>query len=298
MLSKTSLALCLLASSSNAFTVPRVSSTKGQSILTRNVGLALDWDGVEDEAFLMKRAMDCASSDSCTLEDAEHYMESVLHVQSSCASGALIGSEICTDVVDAAETVATLREKIARESKKMFAMNASMSVVNVALLFAFLSAVVAGSVHVNPDVAPFTTQEWWWAIRDGYFPLMVQTYFRDGGLMGASPEASPFALQEWFWAVRDGYFMTMVEHYFQDGGLAGGESDGFASVPFTPQEWQWAVNGGYVDRVLAETFQTGGLSGVESGSDVVNFTPQEWVWAAQRGYLPQMTADFFRNGGL
>jgi hypothetical protein len=122
MLSKTFLALSLFAAASTtttAFTVPKVSSTKGPSILTRNVGMALDWDGVDDEAFLMQRAMDCSNSDSCSLEEAEHYMEGVLHVQSYCASGALLGSEICMDVADAAETVANLREKIARESKRL-----------------------------------------------------------------------------------------------------------------------------------------------------------------------------------
>lgn len=259
----------------------------------------MEWE-VEDETFLMQQAMNCANSDSCSLEEAEEFLEGVLHVQSACASGALIGSAICTNVDAAAETVANLRAKIARKSKELIAKNVSMSALNVSLVMIMLSVVVAGSTLVNPDVAPFTPQEWWWAIRDGYFPLMLEHYFRDGGLptIDFTPETTSFALQEWYWAIRDGYFLTMAEHFFKNGGLSVGEVDGLASVPFTLQEWSWAFRGGYADQLVADAYRTGGLSGVESGSDVLPFTAEEWVWAVKHGYAQQMAESFFRNGGL
>lgn len=301
--------LSLLAVSTTAFTTPAAVSRQRQqqpsvTTTTSRKAIALDWEQ-DDDAFLLMRAMDCADSDSCSLDEAEHYLESILHAESGCASGALIGSNICDNVSDAAEAVANLRLKIERESKRLLAVNASASVVNAALALAIVSAVVAGSTHVNPGVEPFTPQEIWWSIRDGYFPLMVQSYFRDGGLatIDYSPETTPFALQEWYWSIRDGYFFTMVEHYFRHGGLSAGTEvasvgGGFASVPFTPQEISWAIKGGYLDKVVSDVVQTGGLSGVESGSDVVPFTGQEIFWAAKYGYLQEMADAYFRNGGL
>jgi hypothetical protein len=32
------------------------------------------------------------------------------------------------------------------------------------------------------DVTPFTMQEWWWAMKDGYVANMIEFYFRNGGL--------------------------------------------------------------------------------------------------------------------
>ena len=78
----------------------------------------MDWER-EEEATLMQRAMDCANSDSCSLSEAENYLESVLHLQSECASGSLVGSEVCSNINDAAEAVASLKEKITMESRKM-----------------------------------------------------------------------------------------------------------------------------------------------------------------------------------
>jgi hypothetical protein len=82
------------------------------------VGYALDWN-TADEMFLMQKAQTCADSDSCTLDDAKAYLDDVIHIQSGCASGVLLGSDVCNNVDTAAGVVATLREKIDRESKRV-----------------------------------------------------------------------------------------------------------------------------------------------------------------------------------
>ena len=111
----------LLALSATAFTIPSTTTrTATKTTTTSRKAIALDWEQQDDsDAFLLMRAMDCADSDSCSLEEAEHYLESILHAESGCASGALIGSTICDDVSDAAEAVAHLRSKIGRESKRL-----------------------------------------------------------------------------------------------------------------------------------------------------------------------------------
>lgn len=260
--------------------------------------MALDWAPEEDELFLMKKAEACANSDTCSLEDMKMYLDDVIHIQSGCASGVLLGSEVCDDVTEAVGVVAGLREKIERESKRVSAINAGVAAVNVSAGLVLLSAFVAGVVATNPDVSPFTPQEWWWAVRDGYLPTMLEHYFRNGGLatIDYGAESTPFALQEWWWAAKGGYLNTMVDHYFQNGGLS---TVAFQpeSVPITPQEWMWSARDGYLPTMMEENFQNGGLSaGVDS--DVLPMTPQELWWAVRDGYLPTMAEHYFRNGGL
>ena len=80
--------------------------------------MAIDWTPEEDEAFLMQKAQACADSDSCSLEDAKMYLDDVIHIQSGCASGVLLGSDVCDNVSDAAGIVANLRAKIDRGTKQ------------------------------------------------------------------------------------------------------------------------------------------------------------------------------------
>jgi len=275
----------------------RATSLQHKASTQLNVGMALDWNPVEDEYFLMKKAQACADSDSCSLEDAKGYLDDVIHIQSGCASGVLLGSDVCSNVDSAVETVANLRAKIERETIRVIAINSGAGAsVGIALLSIF----VAGMVAANPEVAPFTPQEWWWALRDGYLPTMLGEYFKYGGLatMDYDPETTPFALQEWWWAMKGGYLNTIVEHYFRNGGLAttaGFEAD---TVALTPQEWIWAIRDGYLPAMLEQNFQSGGLPGGPIDNDVLPFPPQEWIWALRGNFASEMADSYFRNGGL
>ena len=112
---RSSLCLLLLIAGSSAFT----SNVQRPLNPSLNVGIALDWNSQEDEAFLMEMAEACASDDTCSLEDAQNYLDNVIRIQSGCSSGSLLGNNVCEDVNVAAGIVAQLREKIERESQRL-----------------------------------------------------------------------------------------------------------------------------------------------------------------------------------
>ena len=72
----------------------------------------------ENAAYLMKKARECASSDTCSLEDANLYLQEVVHVQGNCAAGTLNGQQLCDDVVSISEVITGLRTKIEAASNE------------------------------------------------------------------------------------------------------------------------------------------------------------------------------------
>eukprot|EP00526_Cylindrotheca_closterium_P014433 CAMPEP_0113639290 /NCGR_PEP_ID=MMETSP0017_2-20120614/20608_1 /TAXON_ID=2856 /ORGANISM="Cylindrotheca closterium" /LENGTH=289 /DNA_ID=CAMNT_0000550489 /DNA_START=118 /DNA_END=987 /DNA_ORIENTATION=- /assembly_acc=CAM_ASM_000147 len=258
-----------------------------------NVGATFD---VDDESFWMEHAQSCANSDSCSLEENKVCLDKVLRIQSACSAGALIGDKVCEDVTSAAEIVANLRSKIDQQSQVMSSMMVGSTIANVSVLFCLFAVVATAGILVDPNAAPITPQEWWWSIRDGYFPLMLKEYYENGGLAGASLEATPFTLQEFGWAFKGGYLDTLFSQYFQHGGLPIDDSSLASTTPFTPQEWTLAAKDGYLPQILSQTFLNGGLEDAESST--LPITPQEWVWAAQGNYLGDLMKSFMENGGL
>jgi len=130
----------------------------------------------------MLKARECALSDSCSVEDAKQYLNQVLYVQGACASGSLVGKDLCEGNQDViAETVAMLRVK---SDSAVSSQIASDPMVTVPLSMTLLCAFVIGmsTISTNPDVTPFTFQEWFWAVKGGYLDDMVSHYFRNGGL--------------------------------------------------------------------------------------------------------------------
>ena len=82
---------------------------------TKLHSFAIDSD--EDAMHMMMRADACAHSDSCSIDDAEHFIAEILTLQSDCLSGSLSDDEVCEDVTFPAEVIASLREKIAKETR-------------------------------------------------------------------------------------------------------------------------------------------------------------------------------------
>jgi hypothetical protein len=118
-LSSTFLLSCLLSSSS-AFTSHRPALLlQRRHSTTLNVGASLDWNAGYDQDFLMQRADACAHSDSCSLEESTVCLDAVIHIQSGCSSGVLIGDHVCENADTAAEIVANLRQNIDRETKRL-----------------------------------------------------------------------------------------------------------------------------------------------------------------------------------
>jgi len=254
----------------------------------------------DDEWFLMQSAQDCAKSDTCSLEEAIKSYENVMRIQSGCASGVLVGSAVCENADTSAELVATLRQKVDQGTKRLSALKTGSNLTNISLALIFLSAFVAGTVPINPDVVPFTPQEWMWAARDGYLPTMVQHYFQDGGLatVDFAPETTPFTLQEWWWSIRDGYLNTMSDQFFQHGGLSTSTDYQPESISMTQQEWYWSIRDGYFGGIVEQNFQNGGLATTDYKTDTLPMTPKEFQMALQGGYIDDMVSHYFHNGGL
>jgi hypothetical protein len=106
----------LLVASSSAFTA-NVRTVR--RLATLHVGASWDWKNDNDVSFFLQQAQSCVSSDSCSLEDAQVCLDNMIRIQSGCASGSLVGSEVCEDVYDAAAIVGNLRKKIETQSKRM-----------------------------------------------------------------------------------------------------------------------------------------------------------------------------------
>lgn len=74
-----------------------------------------------DELYWMEHAQSCATSDSCSLEENKLCLENVIRIQTECSAGGSLMEEVeaCDDVSAAAEIVATLRSKIAKQSQAL-----------------------------------------------------------------------------------------------------------------------------------------------------------------------------------
>ena len=140
------------------------------------------------------------------------------------------------------------------------ALTAPLKPAYLAIAALYTIAVIAmlqlTSMDVNAGgIVPFSAQEVWWSIRDGYFGDLAHHMLRNGGLVVADAMAAPvgssISPQELWWSIRDGYAGDTI---FSSGG------GGVESVPFTPQEVWWAIQHGYSYDMLEHWFRNGGLS--------------------------------------
>lgn len=96
------------------------------------------------------------------------------------------------------------------------------------------------------DVVPFTAQEVWWSIRDGYATDLMGAYFKHGGLL-VSDNAAGLSPQEMWWSIRDGYAHNVIGDWFRNGGGLVSREE---FVAMTPQELWWSIRDGYVSDAL------------------------------------------------
>lgn len=192
---------------------------------------------------------------------------------------------MCNDVLGVSEVVAGLRSKIEkgatkevrtfwdkRQEELVTLSTASLDNKSAPLKPAYLAiaalytiAIIAMVQPASMDmssggVVPFTAQEVWWAVRDGYIGDLTSHAFHNGGLLvsdvssaAAAAGTSPLSPQEVMWSVRDGYASDTL---FASGSVGGG----IESVPFTPQEVWWAIQNGYASDMAEHWFRNGGLS--------------------------------------
>jgi hypothetical protein len=132
---------------------------------------------------------------------------------------------------------------------------------------------VIDDVTSTSGVVPFLPQEFIWAVRDGYFPLLVKEWMTHGGGLSVVDVSSmfdekivPFTLQEWTWSIRYGYFGDMVRENLFRGG-AGGYGYGYVvdstyaseTSPMTAQDLIWSYQGGYLGTAVNHFFRNGGV---------------------------------------
>lgn len=118
----------------------------------------------------------------------------------------------------------------------------------------------------------------------------------------------PFTLQEVWWAIRDGYVADLTSHLLRNGGLSIADNvNGIAvtathNVGLTPQEVWWSIRDGYAADTLfssSNTFVTNGEGVVDGVVDaVVPIKPLEVYWAVRDGYAADLVGHWWHNGGM
>mmetsp|Transcript_20107 Transcript_20107/g.30237 ORF Transcript_20107/g.30237 Transcript_20107/m.30237 type:complete len:122 (+) Transcript_20107:1-366(+) len=70
----------------------------------------------EDATYLMAKAKECAYSDyGYSVEDAKLFLRELMHVQSGCVVGTIVGRDLCENQEQVAKIVKKLQKKIEKE---------------------------------------------------------------------------------------------------------------------------------------------------------------------------------------
>lgn len=211
----------VLTTSVTAFT-PQAALLQNRQIGTELRSQSIDSEG--EAVFVMAKASECAHSDSCSIEEAESYLQEVLHLQSGCAVGNIRNQEICEDIIIPVEIIAGLRHKIETTAKtpaNALTIKSMMSPVFVSMFAVYMASSIV-TLNQQPGVDSFTSHEFLWAARDGYVSDLISQFVKNGGLASIDISGGavlPFTAEEWMWSIRDGYFGTMMTDYLRNGGL-------------------------------------------------------------------------------
>jgi hypothetical protein len=140
-------------------------------------------DSEDDAMVMMMNANTCAHSDTCSIEEAEQYLNEMLHIQSNCVSGTLQSDMICDDIEFPVEVIAGLRDKIQKQvelSNQGSVVKIGMNPIFLTVLALYTTSGILSLTHNNPDT--FTMQEWMYALQGGYLDDMLSQYLKYGGL--------------------------------------------------------------------------------------------------------------------
>ena len=170
-----------------------------RSFTTPSLGSSLsfndDGNNNNNMSSILHQAVDCSQSDSCSVEQAEWYLSQVMTLQQECTvGGSFEDDDVCDNPEAVNSIISQLQNKILHASMSVtraseqqstsLASNTTpvMMAAGVVLTLA-LTAKVLTSNFGGEDTVAFTAEEWWWALRDNYLPLMVIHFIRDGGLL-------------------------------------------------------------------------------------------------------------------
>jgi hypothetical protein len=240
-------------------------------------------DELDGGVFSMSRASACANSETCSLDEAQSYLQDILMIQKDCLDVTLSASNsaLCENVDTVVEVVANLRQKIDIERKRVAPVKATINffngIVGVYVVFSILHG-FAAVPNVPVDAPMFSSFD----------------TFDSRGVVSILPT-------EWFWAIRDGYFPSLFSEWISNGGLVVDVSAfDTKAVAFTPQEWVWSIQNGSFGNLIQENMRYGGYL-VDSSFDNEGMTPmtaQDVLWSIQGGYVGDAAKHFFRNGGV
>lgn len=114
----TKLPLIILACAAQAVTGFVVMSPT-RPVSSRRAGVAL-METEDDARYILSRAKIAAyNGDFDDIQDCEMLLNEMLHMQSGCVTGTLVGHDLCEEQAVAADVVAHLREKIKMHKQKV-----------------------------------------------------------------------------------------------------------------------------------------------------------------------------------
>ena len=103
---------CMCATGAQGFSPVARPLARTHSVALNNIAM-LHADNEEDATYLLHKAEECALSDSCSVDEAKVFLREVIHLESGCVAGTLVGREIC-DIDHVSEIVSNLRAKVER----------------------------------------------------------------------------------------------------------------------------------------------------------------------------------------
>mmetsp|Transcript_10962 Transcript_10962/g.16143 ORF Transcript_10962/g.16143 Transcript_10962/m.16143 type:complete len:194 (-) Transcript_10962:67-648(-) len=182
----------VIFSACEAFTPAQLTATSPDASLLSFNPTA---DGFSEERninaiLLLHQAVDCSLTDSCPVEEAEMYINEIKEAQSMCLVDTPAQGDFCSNQDIVSDVISRLNQKINPANTAVASSDQRKSITNsildvVAAFFVAILMMVATSVAMSSQssgITGFTAEEWWWAVRDGYFPLMVIEYIKHGGL--------------------------------------------------------------------------------------------------------------------
>lgn len=148
------------------------------------VGLSGLTETEEDARFILSKAKECAydTNDSFNADDAEILLREMLHMQSGCVTGTLIGHDLCEEQDVAADIVAHLRAKINSQRTKqqqgkpvphkstesLVPWVASELALGAMMLVVAIFWTTLDMTSQDTSSVALTAGEWWSAIQNGY----------------------------------------------------------------------------------------------------------------------------------
>lgn len=258
----------LLLVPTSAFSARKASQLVRSSPSTSALEVGAVWTE-DDDAFLMSRASSCADgSETCSLEEAQSYLDDILMMQKDCLDATLSNNPICNNVDVVSDVVANLRQKIDIERTKFVPMKATAELTNVLIGMYVVSTIMHGFMAVpnvpsDTGVATILPVEWMWAIRDGYFPSLISEWIHNGGLAvdvtAFDEKAVAFTPQEWVWSIQNGSFGHMLEENMRYGGYRVESTYDNEMSPMNLQDVIWSIQGGYFGTAVNHFFRNGGI---------------------------------------